>query len=305
MMLRRSSINKARWFQQNGQNRLQTALLLVFLCGYLFLVGLLVWGSAATVILLLCAGLMFVAVPGASSQLLMKLSGARPLARRQQPELYRLSDELAAAAQLDSPPRLYLLATRQPNALATSDCREPIIAVSAGLLQGLNRRELKAVLAHEVSHLRNGDLQVMHLAAVAARLTGTFSLFGQILLLLNLPLILLYGQSANWLLVFVLIFAPQISSLAQLGLSRVREFNADLDAVRLTGHPEALAGALLKIDRAETGLMRHVLGQQKMVPNWLRTHPSTQERVKRLLSLTEHAIDCSFDFHRRNFDVRC
>jgi heat shock protein HtpX len=290
-MFRRSSINQHEWFRHNWQNRLQTAVLLAFLGGYLYLVGWLIWGSAATVLLLALSASLLLLAPAQSPHLFMKLSGARPLNRWQNPELYRLTDGLAKAAELENAPDLYLLPNRQPNAFATGDRKQPIIAVSNGLLQLLNQRELKGVLAHEVSHLRHGDIRVMRLADMAARLTGSLSLFGQILFLLNFPLALFAEQEINWLLVFSLIFAPQVSSLAQLGLSRVREYNADLGAARLTGDPQALASALLKIERTVGGFMQRILGNYRLLPDWLRTHPPTKERVQRLLQLTDQRSD--------------
>lgn len=290
-MFRRSSINKNEWFRHNWQNRLQTTLLLAFLGGYLYLVGWLIWGSAATILLLAMSAALLLLAPAQSPHLFMKLTGAKPLSRWQAPELYRLTDELSGIAQLENAPKLYLLPTRQPNAFATGDRKEPIIAVSDGLLRLLNRREIKGVLAHEVSHLRHDDIRVMRMADMASRLTGSLSLFGQILLLLNLPLVFFSAQSINWLLIFILIFAPQVSSLAQLGLSRVREYNADLEAARLTEDPEGLASALQNIERTVGGFMQRFLGSYRMLPDWLRTHPPTRERVQRLLALIEHGID--------------
>lgn len=290
-MVRRSSINQTEWFRNCWRNRLQTALLLSFLAGYLFLVGWLIWGSAVTVWLLAVSAVVFLLVPTGSPDVLMKLSGGRRLERLQHPALYRLTDDLARTAELEQAPKLYLLPTRQPNALAAGNRNEPIIAVSHGLLQLLDRRELAGVLAHEVSHLRHDDIRVMRLADSAARLTGSISLFGQILLLLNLPLLLFSEQSFNWLPVLILIFAPQVSSLAQLRLSRVREFNADLGAASLTKDPEGLASALQKIESSVGGVMQRFFGRYRMLPDWLRTHPPTRERVLRLLELTEYRVE--------------
>ena len=86
-------------------------------------------------------------------------------------------------------------------------------------------------MAHEISHLRNDDIRVMSLAALSGRVTGAFSLFGMLLLLFSLPLMLVSQVHVNWLALALLIFAPQLSALAQLGLSRVREYRADLSAV--------------------------------------------------------------------------
>ncbi len=112
----------------------------------------------------------------------------------------------------------------------------------------------------------------MQLAELAARLTRVLSLFGQVLLLLNLPLLLFTDQIINWGPVLILIFAPQISTLVQLGLSRVREFNADLGAAALTDDPQGLASALQKIERHSNSFIRRLLPIASL-PHWLRTHP--------------------------------
>ncbi len=149
----------------------------------------------------------------------------------------------------------------------------------------LNQRELAGVLAHEISHLSNDDMRVLRLADLAGRLSGWLSLCGQLLLLINLPLILFAQRSVDWLLVVILILAPQVNLLAQLGLSRVREFSADLEAAALTDDPEGLALALTRIQRRTDGLLRRMLSRY-VLPHWLRTHPPTEERVARLMQLT-------------------
>lgn len=283
-MLRRSSIDRNQWFLHSWQNRLQTALLLVFLGSYLLLLGWMIWGSAAAIWLLVIGGALLL-MPAGSAQLLMKLYGAKPLSSWQAPQTYQMIHQLAQRAELGKPPQLYCLPMRQPNAMAAGSRAEPIIAVSEGLLGLLSQRELAGVLAHEISHLRNDDLRFMRLADLASRLTNSLSLFGQILLLLNLPLLLFSDQSINWLLVLMLILAPQVSTLAQLGLSRVREYNADLGAAALTEDPEGLASALQKIERTSGGLLQRLIPGSSL-PHWLRTHPPTRERVGRLLELT-------------------
>ncbi len=283
-MLRRSPIDRSRWFCQLWRNRLHTALLLAFLGGYLLSLGWLIWGPAAAIWLLVIGGTLLV-VPTGSPRLLMKLHGARPLSRWQAPQTYQIIHQLAQQAELGKLPKLYYLPMRQPNAMAVGSHDEPIIAISEGLLRLLNQRELIGVLAHEISHLRNDDLRVMRLADLASRLTNSLSLFGQLLLLVNLPLVFLTDVDINWLLVFILIFAPQVSTLAQLGLSRVREYNADLGAATLTGDPEDLASTLQKIQRNTSGF-RHQLLPGYSLPHWLRTHPPTKERVRRLLELS-------------------
>jgi heat shock protein HtpX len=149
-------------------------------------------------------------------------------------------------------------------------------------------RELTAVLAHEVAHIAHGDLRVMGLADSVSRLTSLFALTGQILLLLALPWFLVGGQmvEVNWLALLVLLLSPHLALLVQLGLSRVREFDADLKAAALTGDPEGLALALARIERASRSWLSILLpGWGNPEPSWLRTHPATAERIRRLRTL--------------------
>ena len=285
-MFRRSSINQLQWLQRSWQNRLQTFFLLGFLGCYTMLLGWLIWGSSALAWLLATTVMLFLFVPVESPHLLMKLYGGRLLTRTQAPELYQLVEQLAYRAELERSPSLYTLPMRQPNALAVGSREEPSLAISEGLLRILNQRELTGVLAHEVSHLRNDDIKVMRFAHLIGRLSNGLSLFGQILLLMNLPLILFTDLSVNWLLVLVLIFAPQVCMLALFSLSRVREFNADLGAASLTEDPEGLAMALHKIEQQRDLFPRRVILFYSM-PDWLKTHPSTRERICRLMQLRE------------------
>ncbi len=285
-MFRRSSINQLQWLQRSWQNRLQTFLLLGFLGCYTMLLGWLIWGSSALVWLLTTTVLLFLFVPVDSPHLLMKLYGGRLLTRTQAPDLYQLVEQLAYRAELERSPSLYVLPMRQPNALAVGSREEPSLAVSEGLLRILSQRELNGVLAHEISHLRNDDIKVMRLAHLIGRLSSVLSLSGQILLLMNLPLLLFTDLSVNWLLLLILIFAPQVCMLAQLSLSRVREFNADLGAASLTEDPEGLAMALHKIEQQRDRFFRRVVLFNSM-PDWLKTHPSTRERIWRLMQLRE------------------
>lgn len=142
------------------------------------------------------------------------------------------------------------------------------------------------MLAHEISHIRHNDLRVMAVADMMSRMTGLLSLFGQLFVLLNLPLILFTDLQLPWLALLVLLFAPSVSALLQLALSRTREFDADLEAARLTGDPAGLAGALVKLERQSLGPIEWLFRQgRNPAPSVLRTHPYTQERLARLLSL--------------------
>ncbi len=217
----------------------------------------------------------------------MRLYRATPLTPEQAPALYHSVVELGRRAGLPRIPTLYYLPSRMVNAFATGTQKRAAIAVTDGLLRSLDSREAIAVLAHELSHIQHNDMRVMGLADLFSRLTSTLSLFGQLLLLLNLPLLIFSNAAINWFAILILIFAPNLSALAQLGLSRTREYAADLNAALLTGDPEGLARALIKIERQQGSFLEQIIlpGRHTPEPSLLRTHPPTRERVRRLREL--------------------
>jgi heat shock protein HtpX len=146
------------------------------------------------------------------------------------------------------------------------------------------------VLAHEVSHIANGDNRVMGFADLVSRITGMLSLAGQLLLLVGLPLWLLTGVDMPWGPILVLLFAPTLSALVQLALSRSREYEADRSAAELAGDPRGLASALEKLERYQGGLWERLVmpGRKLPEPSLLRTHPPVEERVRRLMDLAAH-----------------
>jgi len=161
------------------------------------------------------------------------------------------------------------------------------ICVTDGLLRLLDARELAAVLAHEVAHIAHRDLWIMGMADAMSRVVSVASWAGQLTLLLNLPLLAAGLAVVPWGAVLLLVFSPTVMALLQLALSRSREFDADLGAVRLTGDPEGLAAALVKLERRTGRFWEEILlpGPRIPEPSLLRTHPPTRERVARLRAL--------------------
>lgn len=289
-------MDKIRWARHALVNRLQTLILLLFISSYSALLGYLLWGREG-VLWLLLVGIMFVLLsPTASTPLVMRLYRGQPLSREEVPELYQSLVELSRRAGLMTVPRIYYVPSSMVNAFAVGTRQRAGIAMTNGLLKYLNRRELVAVLAHEVSHIRNNDIRVMSLADMASRLTSALATVGQVFLLINLPLIVFSGLKINWSAVLVLLFAPQLSVLAQLGLSRVREYDADLNAAYLTGDPEGLAQALIKLEKRQGSYWSQFLtpGYRIPAPSLLRTHPPTEERVRRLRELQQDVPNGTF-----------
>ncbi|KDT10488.1 peptidase M48 family protein [Escherichia coli 2-011-08_S4_C3] len=267
-------------------NRLQTALLVLTLPGIAAVAGSLLLGDGGLWLALAAAGVTLLLEPAAASGLTLRLYGARPLYPDEAPDLWAVLRELAARAGLPAVPVPHYVPSGVVNAFATGSKHHAAIALTDGLLRSLTPRELTGVLGHEIAHIANEDLRVMGLADSISRLTHLLALLGQLAIVLSLPALLLGVAEVNWPALLLLAVAPQLALLAQLGLSRVREFDADRLAAELTGDPHGLASALAKIERVSRSWRAWLLpGWGNPEPSWLRTHPATAERIERLLEL--------------------
>ncbi len=270
------------------RNTAQTLLLVLALLAIAGMTGYLLLGVDGLKIALLASGVALIIEPTAAARMTLALYRARPIRPAEAPALARLVETLAARAGLPSTPTLHYVPSPVVNAFAVGNRRHAAIALSDGLLRTLSWRELAGALAHEIAHIAANDLRVMGLADYVSRLTHLFSLVGQVVLLLSLPAWLTGTAPVNPWAMLLLIFAPHLALIAQLGLSRVREFDADLGAARLTGDPRGLAQALAKIERVSRSWRAWLMpGWGNPEPSWLRTHPHTEERVARLLALEE------------------
>ena len=284
--MNRTAVDPHRYLSHRGLNRFQTLLLLGLMTGYAGLVGWLLWGSDGLWFLVVWGAFLLLFSPQLSARWVLRMYGARPVSPAQAPEYHQALTTLAARAGLPAAPSLWWVPSPMVNAFAVGRRDASAIAVTDGLLRTLSPRELVAVLAHETAHIAHGDLFVMSLADVISRITSAMSFVGLILILLSLPQALAGGE-VHWWPLILLALAPQVNLLAQLGLSRTREFDADLTAAQLTDDPQGLASALVKLERIERGFLRRIFlpGQGLPEPSWLRTHPTTRERVQRLLDL--------------------
>jgi heat shock protein HtpX len=165
--------------------------------------------------------------------------------------------------------------------------RGAAISVTDGLLRGMAANEVAAVLGHEISHVRHHDIGIMALADMITKMTRFLSFFVVIFVIVNLPFMMAGEAVLPWPAVLLLVFAPTLSVLIQLALSRAREFDADLGAVELCGDPDALASALARLERYQGRLWTQMLlpGYRLPEPSLLRSHPLTDERVHRLAGL--------------------
>lgn len=231
-----------------------------------------------------------------SDRIVLRMHNAREVGPAEAPELHEMVEELSARADIPKP-RLYVIPEDQPNAFATG--RNPqrgVVAVTEGIIRILDRRELRGVIAHELAHIKNRDILVSSVAAAAA------SVVTYVAQALSLGSLFGGGRdeesgggAAGGILVALV--APLAATLIQLGISRSREYMADETGARLSGDPEALASALVKLDRVSTVLpadttpataslfIVNPVGATESLSKWFSTHPRTQERVERLLAM--------------------
>ncbi len=268
------------------RNLFQAGLIFVGLAIVLAIPGWVLAGWTGVVWSLVVVALALVVAGRVPARLILARSGAGLVGPGQAPGLYRLLDELYRRAGIECRPLLFLVPGPELNAFAVGDRRDGGIAVTDGLLRTLDWRELAGVLAHEVSHLANHDTRVMALASAMSQLTLFGAVFIQVLILLSLPWIMTGEITMPWLILLLTALAPWLSTLLQLGLSRNREYTADLEAVALTGDARGLASALKKLEYFNGSWLRSLFGGRppRILP-WLKTHPSTSERIRRLLEL--------------------
>jgi heat shock protein HtpX len=202
-------------------------------------------------------------------------------------------EELSRRADLPAVPDIYVIPSPVINAFATGIKSNALIAVTQGMLNKLTARELTGVLAHEMAHVRNNDLWIMSLADTMSRFTHFMALMAIVIAMISVPMALFGGPPVPWFSIFVLYFAPTVSSLLQLGLSRAREYDADHIGAELTGDPEGLASALHKIESYQGRILETIFvpGRSVPVPSLLRTHPPTEERIRRLLAMRDYRSD--------------
>ncbi|MBI2330519.1 M48 family metallopeptidase [Candidatus Daviesbacteria bacterium] len=256
-----------------------------------------VGGLGITGFALIMAGLMNFVSYYWSDKIVLGISGAKLIQKKDNPEIYRIVENLCIAAGLPTP-KVYIINDTATNAFATGrDPKHAAIAFTSGILQKLNKQELEGVTAHELSHVGNRDTLVM---AVVSVLVGTIALLSDFFMRS-----MLFGgrdreNKGNTIFLVIAIvaaiLAPIVAMLIQLAVSRRRELLADASGVLLTRYPQGLASALQKIssDReplevanrgtAHLYIVNPLKGQEAKA--WLaslfNTHPPIEARIKAL-----------------------
>jgi len=230
-----------------------------------------------------------------SDKLVLRMYNAQEVDESSAPQFYRMVRELAERAGLPMP-RVYLIEEEAPNAFATGrNPQNAAVAATTGILRVLSARELRGVMAHELSHVKHRDILISTISATMA---------GAISALANFALLFggrdAEGRPANPIAgILIALLAPLAGALIQMAISRAREFEADRGGAEISGDPQALASALDKINRYAQGIPldaaeRHPETAQMMIVNPLSggglrglfsTHPSTEERIRRLMAM--------------------
>jgi heat shock protein HtpX len=274
--------------------------------------GEILWGRAL-IVGGIAAGISFLLALWSYYQgdkLVLAVSGARLIEKKDDPQLFNVVEELAIAGGLPMP-KVYLIRDSAPNAFATGrDPEHASVAITSGLRQKLNREELQGVMAHELAHVRNYDIRLMLLMAV---LIGAIAMLSDVFWQF-----LRFGGSrrrsssdkkdssggAVMAIVFVLaiilaILAPVLAQIIQFAVSRQREYLADASAVELTRNPLGLANALRKIDAdpdvletANSGTAHLYIANpikkfEARASSVFASHPPIKERIARLEALVQ------------------
>ncbi|MBS1889298.1 MAG: zinc metalloprotease HtpX [Actinobacteria bacterium] len=267
---------------------LRTTILFAALGGLLVLIGALIGGPQGAGLFLLIALAINAGSYFFSDKLALAASRAKPIDESEAPRLYQMVRELTTRAGLPMP-RLYMIPSDQPNAFATGrNPKHAAVAVTRGITKLLSEDELRGVLGHELTHVRNHDILIQSVA----------SAIGTAITYVAYMLMWFGGEDNNSPLGLVsalamVILAPIAASIIQLAISRQREYAADAGGAELCGNPESLASALLRLEQGAEAMPMQV--SQAAEPLYIvrpfkgqglaglfSTHPPIEERVRRL-----------------------
>ena len=272
----------------------KTTLMMAAMVGLFMLIGQVIGGQQGALMALVIAAVMNFGMYWFSGSMVLKMQSAVPLDENRFPQVRRIVQEITQKDNLPMP-KLYFVETPIPNAFATGrNPQNAVVAVTAGIMEILDERELYGVLAHEVGHVKNYDMLV---STIAATLGGAISYLAQ--------MAFFFGgtsdeESPNPIaMIAMVILAPLAAMLIQMAVSRTREFGADEHGKKImNGDGRALASALQKLEafkpnmqnyqpspseQSTAHLMFANMFNMQGLSSLFSTHPSTKDRVERLL----------------------
>jgi heat shock protein HtpX len=283
--------NPSRLFERGAAfaNYAQAA---VLLAGFGALTTAVLWpgyGRGAIVVAVLVAAGIAAAATRIAPGTMLQLYGARPYQAGDLAQFDRITSELAHRAGLRRPPRLYVVPSMLLSAFSMGSSRSFATALTEGLLRRLTMREVAAVLAREVAHAQRGDLLVLGIADLVTRCAQAFYYLGLALAAINILRGIGGGEPVPWVSVLLLILAPMLMTMLQLGMSRAREIEVDRAAALLTGDPLGVASAVSRLDASPGAPLEELLppvpARKVPLPSTLRFAPPAERRIARLNAL--------------------
>lgn len=292
------------------KNQIKTVLLLAILSALFLFIGYSIGGEGGVVSALFFSILMNLGAYWFSDKIVLAMHQAQPISSHHPSGVYQIVQELAAEVNLPMP-KVYLVPQLAPNAFATGrNPQNAVVAVTQGILQILEERELRAVLAHELSHIKNRDILV---STIVAAIASAVMYLAHMLQWIGFSR---GARSSNdreggvnpLVLIVTVVLAPIVATLIQMAISRTREFMADESGAYVSKDPEALASALQKISDprliqefkrrqmlpdmqpafAHLYIVNHFSGES--IFSLFSTHPPVTERVRRLLALKSKMV---------------
>lgn len=279
-------------------NWVKTTILMAAIVALFGAVGAVIGGKSGMFFALLLGGGMNFFSYWFSDKMVLSMYNAQEVGPASSPYLYNIVRDLAQRAGLPMP-RVYIINEAQPNAFATGRSPEhAAVAATTGILEMLSERELRGVMAHELAHVKHRDILISTISATMAGAISSLANFAMFFGGRDEE-----GRPANPIAsILVAILAPIAAMLIQMAISRAREFEADAGGAQISGDPNALADALLKIENYARGIPMqtaeaHPATAQMMIMNPLSgsdlaglfsTHPATQERIRRLRQMASH-----------------
>ncbi|MCB9362462.1 zinc metalloprotease HtpX [Candidatus Woesearchaeota archaeon] len=279
------------------KNQLKTVVLLSLLTALMLWAGTMLGGQAGLVIGLVLALIMNVGSYWFSDKIVLSMYRAKEITHKQAPDLFDMVKDVAHRAKLPMP-KVYIVPGPTPNAFATGrDPKHSAVAVTEGILQLLDKEELRGVIAHEMSHIKNRDVLISTIAATVAGVISYVASMAQWAALFG-------GLSRNddngpgmFELLVLMILTPILATIIQFAISRSREFQADASAAHILRDSKGLASALQKLEAGVKHVpLRHgpQTGASLFIVNpftaqnfiqLFSTHPSTKARVEALQAL--------------------
>ena len=278
---------------QNKRNTILIMSVFVIIIGAIGLfIGVATDSYSLALIIFICAILYAWLQYFIAGKLAMMMTGAQEISKNDAPELWRVVENLSIASGMPMP-KVYIIDDPAPNAFATGrDPNHAIVGATTGLLDIMDKRELEAVMAHEMSHVRNYDIRV---SMIAFGLVSAIGLFADLALRMMFysddrdsdvnPIVYALG-------LIVVILAPLLATITQLAVSRQREYLADASGVLLTRDTEGLASALEKLRQYGRPMQKQSSSTANLFMNnplkpgffskLFSTHPPLEDRIARL-----------------------